>query len=150
MWPTSARSEWPVTPAIPWLPPGYRGVDRVLGGAQGFKRFIEICPSDYCGLNLCFGCMAESSTDPANEVPEIIHYFGSRSKIFLCHFRNIVGRAQQVPGSVAGRGGHEHAPQHAGFAGGRSPCACLTTRPGTRIRRRGARPSPGSSVTLRR
>ena len=71
----------------------------MLGGAQGFKRFIEICPSDYCGLNLCFGCMAESSTDPANEVPEIIHYFGSRSKIFLCHFRNIVGgrsRFQEV------------------------------------------------------
>ena len=78
-------------PCDPWLPPGYRGVDRVLGGAEGFKRFIEICPSDYCGVNLCLGCMAESSADPMNEVPEIIRYFGSRKKIFLCHFRNIVG-----------------------------------------------------------
>ena len=33
----------------------------------------------------------EPSTDPCNEVPEIIRYFGSRNKIFLCHFRNIVG-----------------------------------------------------------
>ncbi len=78
-------------PCDPWLPPGYRGVDRVLGGAEGFKRFIEICPSPYHGLNLCLGCMAESVTDSANEVPEIIHTFGLRKKIFLCHFRNITG-----------------------------------------------------------
>jgi mannonate dehydratase len=78
-------------PCDPWLPPGYRGVDRVLGGADGFKRFIEICPSPYHGLNLCLGCMAESVEDPRREVPEIIRYFGSRGKIFLCHFRNIIG-----------------------------------------------------------
>ena len=78
-------------PCDPWLPPGYRGVDRVLGGPEGFRRFIEIVPSDYCGVNLCLGCMAEASTDPCNEVPDIIRYFGSRDKIFLCHFRNIVG-----------------------------------------------------------
>ena len=78
-------------PCDPWLPPGHRGVDRVLGGAEGFKRFIEICPSPYHGVNLCLGCMAESVEDPRTEVPEIIRYFGSRKKIFLCHFRNIVG-----------------------------------------------------------
>ena len=78
-------------PCDPWLPPGYRGVDRVLGGPEGFRRFIEIVPSDYCGVNLCLGCMAEASTDPCSEVPDIIRYFGSRNKIFLCHFRNIVG-----------------------------------------------------------
>ena len=78
-------------PCDPWLPPGHRGVDRVLGGADGFKRFIEICPSPYHGVNLCLGCMAESVEDPRTEVPEIIRYFGSRKKIFVCHFRNIVG-----------------------------------------------------------
>ena len=78
-------------PCDPWLPPGHRGVDRVLGGADGFKRFIKICPSPYHGVNLCLGCMAESVEDPRTEVPEIIRYFGSRKKIFLCHFRNIVG-----------------------------------------------------------
>ena len=86
-------------PCDPWLPPGYRGVDRVLGGPEGFRRFIEIVPSEYCGVNLCLGCMAEASTDPCNEVPDIIRYFGSRNKIFLCHFRNIVGgrnRFQEV------------------------------------------------------
>ena len=79
-------------PCDPWLPAGYRNVDRVLGGADGFKKFIEICPSPYHGVNLCLGCMAESSDDPAAEVPKIIKYFGSRKKIFLCHFRNIIGR----------------------------------------------------------
>lgn len=78
-------------PCDPWLPPGFKGVDRVLGGPEGFKKFIEICPSDYHGVNLCLGCMAEASTDPKNQVPDIIRYFGSRNKIFLCHFRNIVG-----------------------------------------------------------
>ena len=79
-------------PCDPWLPPGYKGVDRVLGGAEGFKRFIEICPSEYHGLNLCLGCMAESVEDPVREVPGIIRYFGSRKKIHLVHYRNIVGR----------------------------------------------------------
>lgn len=78
-------------PCDPWLPPGYKGVDRVLGGAEGFKHFLEICPSSYHGLNLCLGCMAESVNDPANEVPGIIRYFGERKKIHLIHFRNIVG-----------------------------------------------------------
>ena len=78
-------------PCDPWLPPGYKGVDRVLGGAEGFKRLIEICPSPYHGLNLCLGCMAESVLDPAGEVPDIIRYFGDRKKIHLIHFRNIIG-----------------------------------------------------------
>ena len=78
-------------PCDPWLPPGHRGVDRVLGGADGFKRFIEICPSPYHGVNLCLGCMAESVEEPRTVVPEIIRFFGSRKKIFLCHFRNIIG-----------------------------------------------------------
>ena len=78
-------------PCDPWLPPGYKAVDRVLGGAEGFKRLVETCPSDYHGLNLCLGCMAESVEDPASEVAEIIKYFGERKKIHLIHFRNIYG-----------------------------------------------------------
>ena len=78
-------------PCDPWLPAGYKGVDRVLGGAEGFKHLIEICPSPYHGLNLCLGCMAESVLNPANEVPDIIRYFGARKVIHLIHFRNIVG-----------------------------------------------------------
>ena len=79
-------------PCDPWLPPGYRGVDRVLGGFEGFKKFIEICPSPFHGLNLCLGCMAESVEDPCKEVPDIIRYFGSRKRIHHIHFRNIFGK----------------------------------------------------------
>jgi mannonate dehydratase len=96
---TECRVRMACHPCDPWLPPGYRGVDRVLGGAEGFKRFIEICPSPYHGLNLCLGCMAESVEDPAREVPDIIRYFGQRRKIHLVHYRNIVGgrnRFQEV------------------------------------------------------
>ena len=78
-------------PCDPWLPPGYKGVDRVLGGSEGFRSFIDICPSDYHGLNLCLGCMAESVENPREEVPDIIRYFGERRKIHLIHFRNIIG-----------------------------------------------------------
>ena len=78
-------------PCDPWLPPGYKKVDRVLGGYEGFKHFIEICPSPYHGLNLCLGCMAESVEDPLNQVPEILRYFGERNKIHLIHYRNIFG-----------------------------------------------------------
>jgi len=88
---TECRVRMACHPCDPWLPPGYKGVDRILGGAEGFKRLIEICPSPYHGLNLCLGCMAESVEDPAAEVPEIIRYFGERRKIHLVHFRNIIG-----------------------------------------------------------
>ncbi|MEC9379111.1 MAG: mannonate dehydratase [Candidatus Latescibacterota bacterium] len=78
-------------PCDPWLPPGFRGVDRVMGGPDGFRKFITICESDYHGLNLCLGCMAEATPDSPNDVPAIIREFGSQNKIFLCHFRNIIG-----------------------------------------------------------
>ncbi|MBT4098054.1 MAG: hypothetical protein HOM68_06835 [Gemmatimonadetes bacterium] len=88
---TEARVRMACHPCDPWLPPGFKGVDRILGGFDGFRQFIEICPSDYHGLNLCLGCMAESVKNPAQEVPQILRYFGERKKIHLIHFRNIFG-----------------------------------------------------------
>ena len=78
-------------PCDPWLPAGYRGVDRILGGYDGFSKFIEICESPYHGLNLCLGCMAESVENPREDVPKILRYFGEKKKIHLIHFRNIIG-----------------------------------------------------------
>ena len=86
-------------PCDPWLPAGYRGVDRILGGYDGFSKFIEICESPYHGLNLCLGCMAESVENPREDVPKIIRYFGEKKKIHLIHYRNIRGgknRFQEV------------------------------------------------------
>ncbi len=70
----------------------YRGVARVLGMAEGFKKFIDLYDSPYNGLNFCQGCMSESLENPSVEIHDVIRYFGSRKKIFNVHFRNIKGR----------------------------------------------------------
>ncbi len=81
----------PHDPGMP-QPRGFRGVDRVLGSVNGLKRFIEIEPSPYHGLNFCQGTVSEMLADPNREIHDVIRYFGSRKKIFNVHFRNIRGR----------------------------------------------------------
>lgn len=71
---------------------GFRGVHRVLGNVEGLKRFIEIVPSPYHGLNFCQGTVSEMLEDPGREIFDVIRYFGTRRKIFNVHFRNIRGR----------------------------------------------------------
>jgi mannonate dehydratase len=70
---------------------GFRGVNRVLGSVDGLKKFIEINPSPYHGLNFCQGTVSEMLKDPNHEIIDVIQYFGSRKKIFNVHFRNIKG-----------------------------------------------------------
>lgn len=81
----------PHDPAMP-RDKGFRGVHRVLGSVEGLKRFIEIVPSPYHGLNFCQGTVAEMLENPAQEIFDVIRYFGQRKKIFNVHFRNIRGR----------------------------------------------------------
>ncbi len=71
---------------------GFRGVHRVLGSVDGLKRFIEIAPSDYHGLNFCQGTITEMLENPNREIGDVIRYFGTRRKIFNVHFRNIKGK----------------------------------------------------------
>ncbi|PYU94184.1 MAG: mannonate dehydratase [Acidobacteria bacterium] len=71
---------------------GFRGVQTVLGSVQGLKRFIEITPSKYHGINFCQGTISEMLQKPGEEIFDVIRYFGSRGKIFNVHFRNIRGR----------------------------------------------------------
>lgn len=69
----------------------YRGVARPLGMVEGFKKLIELYDSPYNGLNFCQGCMSEVLENPAEEIFDVIRYFGERKKIFNVHFRNIKG-----------------------------------------------------------
>lgn len=79
-------------PHDPLTPPGYKGMEqRVLGSAEGLKRFVSIAESPYHGLNFCQGTIAESLDNPREEIGEIIRWFGERKKIFNVHFRNIKG-----------------------------------------------------------
>lgn len=71
---------------------GFRGVHRVLGSVDGLKHFVTINESPYHGLNFCQGTVSEMLSDPANEIFDVIRYFGTRKKIFNVHFRNIHGR----------------------------------------------------------
>jgi mannonate dehydratase len=67
-------------------------VQTVLGSVDGLKRFVEIQPSPYHGLNFCQGTVSEMLQDPGREIFDVIRYFGARRKIFNVHFRNIRGR----------------------------------------------------------
>lgn len=79
----------PHDPGVP--EPGYRGEARVLGTIEGLKKFIEISPSPYHGLNFCAGTIASNLHNPAGQICDVIRYFGERKKIFNVHLRNIRG-----------------------------------------------------------
>jgi mannonate dehydratase len=81
-------------PHDPGMPTGrgFRGVETVLGSVEGLRRFVEIAPSPYHGLNFCQGTISEMLENPGQEIFDVIRYFGSRGKIFNVHFRNIRGR----------------------------------------------------------
>jgi mannonate dehydratase len=89
---TAAKVRLACHPHDPYTLPGYRGVTRVLGTVDGLKRFVEIHESPYHGLNFCQGTIAEMLDDPANEIFDVIRWFGARQKIFNVHFRNIKGK----------------------------------------------------------
>ena len=80
----------PHDPAYP--PEGLNGVHHVLGSLEGMKKFIALAPeSPWHGFNFCQGTIAEMSRDPNAAVLEAIHTFGPQKRIFMVHFRNIVG-----------------------------------------------------------
>jgi mannonate dehydratase len=79
-------------PNDPGMPKGgFHGVPSVLSSVEGLKKFVELAPSPYHGLNFCQGTVSEMLDDPRKEILDAIRYFGSRKKIFNVHFRNIKG-----------------------------------------------------------
>ena len=80
----------PSDPGIGYDAP-YRGVERVMGMVDGFKKMTQMYDSDYNGINFCVGCMSECLENPGEDVYDVIRYFGERKKIFNIHYRNIKG-----------------------------------------------------------
>ena len=80
----------PQDPAMP-KETGFRGVHTVLGSVDGLKRFVNIVPSPYHGLNFCQGTVSEMLEKPGEQIYDVIRWFGGRGKIFNVHFRNIRG-----------------------------------------------------------
>jgi mannonate dehydratase len=79
-------------PHDPGAPPGFQGVDLVLGTVEGLKKFVGLRESPYHGLNFCQGTISEMLEDPRRAILDVIRWFGARKKIFNVHFRNIRGR----------------------------------------------------------
>ena len=72
--------------------PILRGVERWNWPVmEGLKRFSELVDSPYHGFNFCCGVASEGLENPADELCDIIRYFGERKKLFNIHYRNIVG-----------------------------------------------------------
>lgn len=90
---TEHRVQLACHPHDPGTPPGYKGVDRVLGTVEGMQRFVQLHESPYHGITLCQGSFSEMLDEPSEEIFDVIRWFGSRGKIFNVHFRNIRGKA---------------------------------------------------------
>ena len=79
-------------PHDPYTPDGFMGINRVLGTADGLKKFVNLHENPFHGLNFCQGTITEMLDDPNKEIIDIIRWFGKREKIFNVHFRNIRGK----------------------------------------------------------
>ncbi|MCY3792241.1 MAG: mannonate dehydratase [Gemmatimonadetes bacterium] len=72
--------------------PVLRGVERWNWPVmEGLKRFSELVDSPYHGFNFCCGVASEGLENPAEELCDIVRYFGERGKLFNIHYRNIKG-----------------------------------------------------------
>ena len=67
--------------------PEYRGLPHVLRNFAAFKRLFSRYPSTLHGMTYCVGTRYESGED----VLAGIRQFGSESRIFHVHFRNVIG-----------------------------------------------------------
>jgi mannonate dehydratase len=83
-----------IHPHDPVVPQGIGLDHRVLGDIKGLKRFCSLSVSPFHGLNFCQGCMTETGVSKEALI-DAIHYFGTRKRLFLVHFRNIVGDARK-------------------------------------------------------
>ena len=68
--------------------PSIAGVPCLIHRFEDYERAFEIGDSDFLGMEFCTGCWLEGGA-PFGDMLEAIRHFGSRSRIFIVHFRNV-------------------------------------------------------------
>ncbi len=69
-----------------------RGSQQIMATLEGWKKLIEIVPSESNGITFDCGVTKELGEDPV----EVCRYFGSRKRINHVHFRNVRVRRPYV------------------------------------------------------
>lgn len=62
------------------------GLPRIVNSKKNIERILKLVDNPYNGLTLCSGSLG---SNPQNNIPELIRYFGSMGRIHFAHVRNI-------------------------------------------------------------
>jgi mannonate dehydratase len=68
-----------------------RGMGRIMSSIENYEKLLDLVPSPVNGIALCQG----NFTLMTDDLPGVIRHFGSKSKIFFVHFRDVRGTAQK-------------------------------------------------------
>ena len=62
------------------------GLPRITTCRENLDRILGLADSEYNGLTLCSGSLG---SNPENNIPELVRYFGAKKRIHFAHVRNI-------------------------------------------------------------
>lgn len=62
------------------------GLPRITTCKENLDRILGLVDSEYNGLTLCSGSLG---SNPENNIPELIRYFGAKKRIHFAHIRNV-------------------------------------------------------------
>lgn len=62
------------------------GLPRIVTNKANLERLVKLVDSPYNGLTLCSGSLG---SNPENNIPELIRYFGRMGRIHFGHVRNV-------------------------------------------------------------
>lgn len=68
-----------------------RGIGRIMGSVDAFRRLVELVPSDANAITLCQGNFTLMTAD----LPAVIREFGEAGKIGFVHFRDVRGTPER-------------------------------------------------------
>jgi len=66
------------------------GIPNIFRSYDNYRRYLDIYPSDYCGIEFCQGTIAEMFDSKGENIYKFIEEMLIRKKIFYVHFRSII------------------------------------------------------------